>query len=608
MGGVQKRDSFLRAHEDFGKIASAVGEVDDYVLQEFLTDAAGTGIIAGDFSPSRPVAEGAPETFPTDADFGPEFMAAMNAGPSFPAFDPMRGTSASVDPPAMPLGGFVPGSSAPRAGGDAAAAAARRRSSTSKSRRASRASDSGADESVDAETRRKRQREANLQAQRRCRERNRNRVTNLEQEVEELRAKLEEAAEEKTRMQMALQQSLQGLEACQNRWINIDKERSDMREEKDLATQKLTETLEALRNCALQNNMLQSALEARPSEPPGGAPRAALPPPNGSSDDEAVTGVVDDDCKPCAALLEQITAAMDGSLAVKREPGAEARARAETRRGGPMTAMARTIRRLSTNGAEDNTSLPLHEDAAKLIALSENDSGANVDDLKRLAIRLTKQFKTYLVDGNACSSVNIFGNAGGAAAEAPKGPGQTRSVFAKAQLIAKTLDLSDTQRASLVKSWKTHAARLNTLFERRKKLTADALVLQGSSPMATLVDYLSIGNGTLSGVYSKDELLEQGGKMTLTTFAQHACRLQGVIGELRENIGAEQMQNFVLAAEIVGDVLKPLQTCKICANWGPGCPDMLAISRAIVVSTLELMPELGQPELGQPELGAADSA
>lgn len=370
-----------------------------------------------------------------------------------------------------------------------------------------------------------------------------------------------------------------------------------MREEKDLATQKLTETLEALRACALQNNMLQSALEARPSEPPGGVPRAALPPPNGSSDDEAVTGVGDDDCKPCAALLEQITAAMDGSLAVKREPAAE------TRRGGPMTAMARTIRRLSTNGAEDNTSLPLHEDAAKLVALSESDSGANVDDLKRLAIRLTKQFKTYLVDGNACSSVNIFGNAGGAAAEAPIGPGQTPSVFAKAQLIAKTLDLSVTQRASLVKSWKTHAARLNTLFERRKKLTADALVLQGSSPMATLVDYLSIGNGTLSGVYSKDELLEQGGKMTLTTFAQHACRLQGVIGELRENIGAEQMQNFVLAAEIVGDVLKPLQTCKICANWGPGCPDMLAISRAIVVSTLELMPELGQPELG-----AADSA
>jgi hypothetical protein len=551
------------------------------------------------------VAEGAPETFPTDADFGPEFVAAMNAGPSFPAFDPMRGTSASVDPPALPLGGFMPGPSAPRAGGDATAAVAaeaRRGSSTSKSRRASRTSDSGVDESVDAETRRKRQREANLQAQRRCRERNRNRVTNLEQEVEELRAKLEEAAEEKTRMQMALQQSLQGLEACQNRWINIDKERSDMREEKDLATQKLTETLEALRNCALQNNMLQSALEARPSEPPGGVPRAALPPPNGSSDDEAVTGVDDDDCKPCAALLEQITAAMDGSLAVKREPAAE------TRRGGPMTAMARTIRRLSTNGAEDNTSLPLHEDAAKLVALSESDSGANVDDLKRLAIRLTKQFKTYLVDGNACSSVNIFGNAGGAAAEAPIGPGQTPSVFAKAQLIAKTLDLSVTQRASLVKIWKTHAARLNTLFERRKKLTADALVLQGSSPMATLVDYLSIGNGTLSGVYSKDELLEQGGKMTLTTFAQHACRLQGVIGELRENIGAEQMQNFVLAAEIVGDVLKPLQTCKICANWGPGCPDMLAISRAIVVSTLELMPELGQPELGQPELGAADSA
>ena len=102
-------------------------------------------------------------------------------------------------------------------------------------------------------------------------------------------------------------------------------------------------------------------------------------------------------------------------------------------------------------------------------------------------------------------------------------------------------------------------------------------------------------------------LLRTGHEVHVITYRECGTR-QGVIGELRENIGAEQMQNFVLAAEIVGDVLKPLQTCKICANWGPGCPDMLAISRAIVVSTLELMPELGQPELGQPELGAADSA
>ena len=50
----------------------------------------------------------------------------------------------------------------------------------------------------------------------------------------------------------------------------------------------------------------------------------------------------------------------------------------------------------------------------------------------------------------------------------------------------------------------------------------DALMLQGTSPVATLVDFLSIGSGTLSGVRNEEELAEQGGQMTLTGFAQHA--------------------------------------------------------------------------------------
>ena len=60
------------------------------------------------------------------------------------------------------------------------------------------------------------------------------------------------------------------------------------------------------------------------------------------------------------------------------------------------------------------------------------------------------------------------------------------------------------------------------------------------------------------------ELAEQGGQMTLTGFAQHACRLQGVISELRENIGAEQMQNFVLVSEVVDEVLILLIVYIVC--------------------------------------------
>ena len=74
-----------------------------------------------------------------------------------------------------------------------------------------------------------------------------------------------------------------------------------------------------------------------------------------------------------------------------------------------MTAMARTIRRLSTNGAEDNTSLPLHEDAAKLIALSENDSGANVDDLKRLRKMYDKAVASWKRDAVPYHNYQPFG-------------------------------------------------------------------------------------------------------------------------------------------------------------------------------------------------------
>ena len=79
---------------------------------------------------------------------------------------------------------------------------------------------------------------------------------------------------------------------------------------------------------------------------------------------------------------------------------------------------------------------------------------------------------------------------------------------------------------------------------------------------------------------------------TLTGFAAHACRVESVIRDLRANISAEQLQNFELVSKVVDEVLTPLQTCVICAKWGSGCPDMLAVTRAITVQTMELMPEL----------------
>ena len=60
-------------------------------------------------------------------------------------------------------------------------------------------------------------------AQRRCRERHRTHVSELEQEVEDLRAAEALGRVENQRLQTALQQSLIGLEQCQKRWTNTDK-------------------------------------------------------------------------------------------------------------------------------------------------------------------------------------------------------------------------------------------------------------------------------------------------------------------------------------------------------------------------------------------------
>ena len=173
-----------------------------------------------------------------------------------------------------------------------------------------------------------------------------------------------------------------------------------------------------------------------------------------------------------------------------------------------------------------------------------------------------------------------------------QGPGQPESVFKRAHFLAREMELTETQRRCMVRRWKSHAQALGKIFETRKKLTADALMLQGSSPVATLVDFMSIGAGTLAGAITEQDVLDRTGQLTLTGFSAHACRVESVIRDLRANISAEQLQNFELVSKVVDEVLTPLQTCVICAKWGSGCPDMLAVTRAITVQTMELMPEL----------------
>jgi hypothetical protein len=44
-----------------------------------------------------------------------------------------------------------------------------------------------------------------------------------------------------------------------------------------------------------------------------------------------------------------------------------------------------------------------------------------------------------------------------------------------------------------------------------------------------------------------------------------------------------------LVTAVVDGVLTPEQTCFVCSRWGSGCPDMLAISRAIATQSLDRM-------------------
>ena len=576
-----KQNSFRQSSE-FANIARTVGEVDDFVMQEFLTDIIDSGVGTEVLSTGdglAPVGLLQPQPSFGVADFN---VALMQTNP-FPAMETGAPPAAQAPSGAAPLD--VPADPAVFARG---AADPPKKPAKGKTRRASRVSNNGSDDddAADAEQRRKRQREANLQAQRRCRERHRMHVTNLEAELDALRAKAKTAAAESARLQSSLQRSLVGLEECQRRWQVMEKEQVDMRQMKEYAEAKLSQTLEALRECASKNVALVDELRrASPSASPASSAGRANP---GAGSRGAAGGSSppppDSDCAPCATLRDDIRDALDSmdiaqSKKMRSRPSQSRLARQTARsRGSPRARAAAAV------AAEEDDSFSLQREAAD-VELKAKTGEASEAAMKRVALRLTQQFRTYLVDGNACSSAQAFTRPEPDVSTA--GPGQTRSVFKRAHVVARSLHLSDAQRAQIVQRWRAHSEKLHALFERRKQLTADALMLQGTSPVATLVDFLSIGSGTLSGVRNEEELAEQGGQMTLTGFAQHACRLQGVISELRENIGAEQMQNFVLVSEVVDEVLTPLQTCTICATWGPECPDLLAISRAVTVQTIE---------------------
>jgi hypothetical protein len=576
-----KQNSF-RGTSEFADIARSVAEVDDYVLQEFLTDIIDGGVGAPANGNGEPLAPGS--LLQHQSSFGmSDFNPAFTSASPFPTMDI---NSSAMNVGASPLNVPADPSLFARGAGDQL----KKQGKGKKSRRNSRVSNTGSDDDDDgdADVRRKRQREANLQAQRRCRERHRTHVTNLEAEVDALRGEANAAKAENARLQNALQRSLLGLEECQTRWQNMAKDKGDILTMKSAVESKLRETLDALRECSTKNTRLTEAL--RNSQSPSNSNPCAAPKPSGSSGPATIEDNTDH--APRDELENRIEEAMSGMDLTQVRTSVKAEPETFGELGGPLaTQSLQTKSRPNLGTSEDESSaISLQQEAAALELALATNGVVSEEDMKRVALRLTRQFRTYLVDGNACASANAFSSPETDVSVA--GPGQTRSVFKRAHRICKTLGLSDAQKDQIVRMWKTHSKKIHELFERRKKLTADALMLQGTSPVATLMDFLSIGSGTLSGVRNEEEFAELGGQMTLTGFAQHACRLQGVISELRSNIGAEQMQNFVLVSEVVDDVLTPVQTCTICATWGPECPDMLAISRAITVQTME---EKGAP-------------
>ena len=561
----------VRSDPKYERIAQGAAVVDDYVLQEFLTD----------IIDSAPFAAAGNQTIQlVDASNGapaPQNFSNGNgcSNPSKAANGLRQWSLGSVDftallntPPVtadmMDLGPPVQIDTAPKA------------TAKKTSKKKNNPQNSSADVSIpggsdddphDPEARRKRQRYANLQAQRRCRERHRNHVSTLEQENKELRDKIAKQEDEVKRLKQALQKSQTGLEECQLKTSGADSENVKLIKEKSELERKL-------RVCSIKNSELEYKLQSSVPGSPAGSDVAL----NRHNSENEMRLKIEDE--------------FHNGRTVKIE-----------HRAGRLS-------RVSTCDSDGEFELPTLQEEACAVAQAaqlELKNGAKehsedcLEAMRLIALKLTEHFKSFLVDGNACSQMGVYsilagppkdGEESPCAGMLAQGPGQPESVFKRAHFLAREMALSEDQRRAVVAKWKLHAEALGKIFEARKKLTADALMLQGSSPAATLVDFMSIGAGTLAGAITEQDVLDRTGQLTLTGFAAHACRVESVIRDLRTNISAEQLQNFVLVSEVVDEVLTPLQTCIICAKWGSGCPDMLAVTRAITVQTMELMPDL----------------
>ena len=425
-------------------------------------------------------------------------------------------------------------------------------------------SDSGMESGERSEQRRKRQREQNLLAQRRCRERHRNRVKNMEEVIERMGKELELALDENNRLKQMIQGSVAIVEEYERRWNNANKEREVLSQEKLELRRKLEETVEHLKRSSSFNDELESKLRLVTTAENIQRERGDV---NNVSNKENV-----------------------GDFMVKQE--------------------------VSDSVAQ---SISLHDSACELLAAAakerEADPSAEIssvlsDNMRRLVLHLISQFHQFLVDGNACSQVGVFsvlssvealktqdsstekGQLPPCAAMLAQGPGQSGSVFQKAHAIARELGLTNTQREVVVHSWAAHSQTLGKLFEERKKFIMDVVVLQGTSPSATLVDFMSICTGMMMTNKGDAQIAAEKEAVSLTDFAHHACRVEEVINMLRENISKEQKQNFQFVTDILDGALTPHQICIICSSWGIGCPDMLAIARAITVQSMQCMPHL----------------
>jgi len=79
------------------------------------------------------------------------------------------------------------------------------------------------------------------------------------------------------------------------------------------------------------------------------------------------------------------------------------------------------------------------------------------------------------------ATVNVLEN-GPDAATAAHGPGLPgKIIFKQAVTVAQELVLTDYQRERVMKLWTAHASSLSRMFDQRKKLTANAMMLQAGA-------------------------------------------------------------------------------------------------------------------------------